>query len=427
MTAKTGDSPTLLTRRDLLRRTAQGVAALSVAPWVGHAESVLAADPVGEVAPRSRETFDFGWRFTRGDPKGAHLPEFADTDWSEVDLPHDWSIEGPCSQVEPSSGPGGYLPTGIGWYRKRLTLQPSDRGRVVTLEFDGIYQNSEVWMNGHSLGVRPYGFIPFTYELTSYLRFDGDNVVAVRVDNSRQTNCRWYSGSGIHRHTWVVRTQPVRIACWGTFASCPEVSTDRARVRVETRVANGAGGSSACTLATTLLDGSGVAVANLEAQHAHRFPRRISSFTQEFTVTPSLVVVRRNPTSVHGPQYASRGRPSRGRCDTTMGIRSAVFDVNRGFLLNGEPVKIKGVCLHPEAGCVGAAVPERGVGAPPRRAARNGMQRHPHQSQPLRGGVSRPVRPDGFPGHERGVRRVAGTEGANPERLPPLFRRVARA
>ncbi len=358
MTAKTGDSPTLLTRRDLLRRTAQGVAALSVAPWVGHAESVLAADPVGEVAPRSRETFDFGWRFTRGDPKGAHLPEFADTDWSEVDLPHDWSIEGPCSQVEPSSGPGGYLPTGIGWYRKRLTLQPSDRGRVVTLEFDGIYENSEVWMNGHSLGVRPYGFIPFTYELTSYLRFDGDNVVAVRVDNSRQTNCRWYSGSGIHRHTWVVRTQPVRIACWGTFASCPEVSTDRARVRVETRVANGAGGSSACTLATTLLDGSGLAVANLESQHAI-VSREEFLFTQEFTVSQPLLWSVETPHLYTVRSTLREGDRVVDRCDTTMGIRSAVFDVNRGFLLNGEPVKIKGVCLHPEAGCVGAAVPER--------------------------------------------------------------------
>lgn len=358
MTASSGDSRALLTRRDLLRRTAQGVAALSVAPWVGHGESVLAPEDADQPAPRSRETFDFGWRFTRGDPKNAHLPDFADTDWSEVDLPHDWSIEGRCSQAEPSSGPGAYLPTGIGWYRKRLTLPSSDRGRLVTLEFDGVYENSEVWINGHSLGTRPYGFIPFTYDVTPHLRFDGDNVVAVRVDNSRQTNCRWYSGSGIHRHTWLVRTQPTRVDCWGTFVSCPEVSADRARVRVETRITNGASHGAACTLATTLLDANGAAVASLETQHTIGSGDEFL-FTQELTVTsPSL-------WSVETPHLYTVRNVLReadrivDRCDTPMGIRSAVFDVNRGFLLNGEPVKIKGVCLHPEAGCVGAAVPER--------------------------------------------------------------------
>ena len=358
MTARPGDSPALLTRRDLLRRTAQGVAALSVAPWVGHAESALAPDSADQAAPRSRETFDFGWRFTRGDPKNAHLPEFADTDWSKVDLPHDWSIEGPCSQTEPSSGPGGYLPTGIAWYRKRLTLPATDRGRLVTLEFDGVYENSEVWINGHSLGTRPYGFIPFTYDVTPHLRFDGDNVVAVRVDNSHQTNCRWYSGSGIHRHTWLVRTHPIHIGCWGTFVSCPEVSADRARVRVETRVTNGASHGAACTLATTLLDASGAAVANLETQHTIDSGDEFL-FTQELTVTsPSLWSVE-TPHLYTVRNVLREGDRIVDRCDTPMGIRSAVFDVNRGFLLNGEPVKIKGVCLHPEAGCVGAAVPER--------------------------------------------------------------------
>jgi len=358
MTATNGDSPSLLTRRDLLRRTAQGVAAISAAPWLSYAESALAPDAAEGVALRSRETFDFGWRFMRGDPVGAHEVDFADGDWSAVDLPHDWSIEGPCSQVEPSSGPGGYLPTGIGWYRKRFALPPSDRGRIVTLEFDGVYENSEVWINGRSLGMRPYGFVPFAYELTQDLRFDGENVVAVRVDNSRQTNCRWYSGSGIYRHTWLVQTYPIRIAGWGVFASCPEVSSDRARVRVETRVANGASRSARCTLATTLLDPSGVPVANLETQQA------IGS-GEEFRFAQELTVARPLLWSVQTPHlYAVRSTLREGdrivdRCDTTMGIRSAVFEVSRGFLLNGEHVKINGVCVHPEGGCVGAAVPER--------------------------------------------------------------------
>ena len=358
MTARIGDSPTLLTRRDLLRRTAQGVAACSVAPWVRHAESALAVDGPNEAPPRARETFDLGWRFARGDSKGAHLPAFADTDWAGVDLPHDWSIEGPCSEAEPSSGPGGYLPTGIGWYRKAFTLPLSDRSRQVTLEFDGVYENSEVWINGHSLGVRPYGFIPFTRDLTPYLRFDAANVVAVRVDNSRQTNCRWYSGSGIHRHTWLVRTHPVHVAGWGTFVSCPEVSADRARLHVETRVANDAGHSTACTLATTLLDANGIVVTGVESRQSIGAGEEFL-FVQELTLTRPLLWSVETPHLYTVRSAVRDDERALDSCDTVTGIRSAVFDVDRGFLLNGGPVKIKGVCLHPDGGCVGAAVPER--------------------------------------------------------------------
>ena len=154
--------------------------------------------------PRSRDSFDFGWKFLQGDAPGAQKPDFADATWRDVDLPHDWSIEGRSAENEPSGGNGAYLPTGIGWYRKRFRLPAADRGRVVPLEFDGVYQNSEVWINGQYLGKRPYGYIRFAYELTPHLNFDAENVVAVKVDNSRQTDCRWYSGSGIYRHTWLL-------------------------------------------------------------------------------------------------------------------------------------------------------------------------------------------------------------------------------
>ena len=348
-------SAALLTRRDLLGRTARGVAALSVSPWLSRAEFMLPAEPA---EPRSRDSFDFDWRFTQGDPAGAHEADFGDASWRAVDLPHDWSIEGAYSESEPASGPGGYLPTGIGWYRKGFTVPASDRDRIVTLEFDGIYQNSEVWINGHSLGVRPYGFVPFAYELTPYLRFGAENVVAVRVDNTLQTNCRWYTGSGIYRHTWLLKTDPLRIAYWGTFVTCPEAGADHATVRVETTVTNERDHSMGCTLAATLLDQAGVSAATGKTSHDLASGETFR-FVQELSVpTPTL-------WSIDQPNlYTVRCELSQSDrvvdvCDTPIGIRSAVFDVNRGFLLNGEHVKLNGVCVHEEAGCVGSAVPER--------------------------------------------------------------------
>jgi len=175
MTHSKEGSANWITRREVLAQAALGAAAAAVSPYLGGAQ-VLAA-PAGP-APRSRESFDFGWKFLQADAAGAQIPNFADASWRDVDLPHDWSIEGAFDQAAPSSGPGAYLPTGIGWYRKRFRVAASDRGRVVLLEFDGVYQNSEVWINGQYLGLRPYGYVPFDYDLTPYLKFDAENVVA---------------------------------------------------------------------------------------------------------------------------------------------------------------------------------------------------------------------------------------------------------
>ena len=355
MEEKGADSGLLLTRREVLRTTARGAAALAVTPWLGRAEFMRAAE---SAEPRTRQTFDFDWRFMRGDPVDAQNPDFVDAAWRAVDLPHDWSIEGPYGENEPAAGPGGYLPTGIGWYRKRFTVPAGERGRIFTLEFDGVYQNSEVWINGHSLGVRPNGFIPFAYEMTPFVRFGAENVVAVRVDNSRQTNCRWYTGSGIYRHTWLLTTDPLRVAYWGTFVTTPRVSVEHATVRVETKVANNRAHAASCTLATALHDQSGAAVVTRETPHVLAAGANFR-FVQEFPVSdPSLWSVE------HPYLYTVRSTLRQGDTivdvyDTPIGIREAVFDVNRGFLLNGEHVKLNGVCVHQEAGCVGSAVPER--------------------------------------------------------------------
>jgi beta-galactosidase len=166
-----------------------------------------------------RSNFDQQWRFFLGDPPNADKVTLADAAWRKLDLPHDWSIEGPFDEHAPAKGNGAYLPTEIGWYRKSLVLPPSARDKRITLEFDGVYQRSAIWINGTSLGMRPYGFIGFSYDLTLHLAPLGrPNHIAIRVDNSLQPNCRWYSGSEIYRHTWLCITDPLHIAQWGLCA-----------------------------------------------------------------------------------------------------------------------------------------------------------------------------------------------------------------
>ena len=355
------ESSNSISRRGLLRG-AVGAAVLAPA---------LRSTISGEEAPapaRIRETFDFGWKFFKGDAVGAQLPGFSDSSWTAVDLPHDWSVEGPFGEKEPSGGTGGYLPTGVGWYRKRFSLPDARRDRMVTIEFDGAYMNSEVWINGHYLGKRPYGYIPFAYDLTPHLNPRGDNMLAVKVDNSRQTNCRWYSGSGIFRHTWILETNPLHVAYWGSFVTTPRVSKDAATIQVKTKIRNDGTTAARCTLSTSVLDKDGnvvqsdQAIQEVGAQSDYEFVQQLRlDKPQLWSVeTPYLYKVRstvREQNRVTDVYH------------TPFGIRDASFDADQGFLLNGERVKLNGVCLHHDAGCVGAAVPER-VWARRRRESR---------------------------------------------------------
>lgn len=311
-----------------------------------------------EVPLSRRVSLDDDWRFTRGDVAGAETPSFIDMTWSHINLPHDWSITGPFSREEPSGGSGGYAPTGIGWYRKRLVL-PRDLGdRRVSILFDGIYQRSEVWINGYSLGMRPYGYISFAYDLTPHLNASGDNVLAVRVDNSLQPNSRWYSGSGIYRHVWLVTTAPLHIAQWGTIVRTPEVSADRAAVTVTTRVQNEGSQRATCSLTTEIVDANGNAVGTSTAQMdisagaEHAFEQQIE------VIHPALWSVA-TPVMYAAQQSLITNGAEIDSVSTPFGIRSIVFDADSGFLLNGIRTKMNGVCLHGDGGCVGTAVPER--------------------------------------------------------------------
>jgi Glycoside hydrolase family 2 C-terminal domain 5/Glycosyl hydrolases family 2, sugar binding domain/Glycosyl hydrolases family 2/Domain of unknown function (DUF4982)/Glycosyl hydrolases family 2, TIM barrel domain len=340
------------TRRDFLGDAAKaGVASA----W----KLDLSAISAMPAQPQRRSNLDAQWKFVKGDPQGAQSPDFNDASWKTLDLPHDWSIEGPFSEEAPAAGNGAYLPTGIGWYRKHFTLPAATRRKRVLLQFDGVYQCSEVWMNGTSLGVRPYGFTTFDYDLTEHLKPAGKtNQIAVRVDNSLQPNCRWYTGSGIYRHTWLIITDPLHLAQWGTFVTTPMVSPQNAAVEITTRVLNESVRDAACELKTEVVDPKGTVVQqasstmSIQAKGEASFRQRlqIASPALWSVSTPNLYTLRTTLHS-HGQQL--------DQDSTVFGIREVKFDADRGFLLNGEHVKMNGVCIHGDCGSVGTAVPER--------------------------------------------------------------------
>jgi len=352
---KDGVLQSSLSRRQLLKGAASTAAVVSASSFLGASYAQSRAEAV---APRIRESFDLGWKFRTGDFPDAKMPEFSESDWRTLDLPHDWSIEGPFDEKESSSFCGAYLPTGIGWYRKRFHLPSSYKDKILTIDFDGVYQLSEVWINGQFLGKRPYGYIPFFYDLTPHLKFERENVIAVKVDNSHQTNCRWYSGSGIYRHTWLLSTNKVHVAHWGTFVSSSRVSKDVATLRVITKISNESESSARCTLVTSILDHDGNAVQGAEtgqdvaAGEEYEFLQQIKVNTPHLWSVADPYLYRVHSTVRNQNRVVDE-------YDTPIGIREAVFEADQGFLLNGERVKIKGACLHHDGGCVGAAVPER--------------------------------------------------------------------
>ncbi|HUB58916.1 MAG TPA: glycoside hydrolase family 2 TIM barrel-domain containing protein [Candidatus Micrarchaeia archaeon] len=352
---KESASPSSLSRRQLLKG-AVGAAALVSALPAGISAYNYA--PPEASSPRVRETFDFGWKFFKGDAPGAQMSDFSESGWKNVDLPHDWSIEGPFDENAPSSYCGAYLPTGIGWYRKRFRVPEAIKDKLFTIEFGGVYQLSEVWINGHYLGKRPYGFVPFYYDLTPHLFYGRENLIAVRVDNSHQTNCRWYSGSGIYRHTWLLSTNKFHVAHWGTFVTTPKISKDAATVQVKTLVRNEGEHAVSCVLTTTIADDSGKPIQNSTP------PQDVAAnaeyeFTQQFRVDAPRLWSTADPHLYAAKSAVHVQDQLVDEYDTPFGIRDAVFDVDKGFLLNGERIKLNGACLHQEAGCVGSAVPER--------------------------------------------------------------------
>lgn len=318
---------------------------------------VLAAcSSTGGSSPRITEDFNFGWKFSLGDDPAMALSSYDDSGWRDLHLPHDWSVEGEFSKDNPSTPSGGALPGGAGWYRKVFDADPSRR---VYVEFDGVFMNSTVYINGNELGTRPYGYSSFCYELTPYLNADGrDNLIAVRCDNTEQPNSRWYAGCGIYRPVRLVSKSDAHVAYNGTFIRTPYVG-ETTLVAVSTTLEN-SGGASAVTLRSSIVSPRG---------------RRICTASTELSLLPGASEVAEQTLELKNPSLWSPDSPelytletevfADGRkvdaYSTRFGVRTTAWDADRGFFLNGENVKLLGVCLHHDMGCLGTAVHRRAL------------------------------------------------------------------
>lgn len=318
--------------------------------------------------PRPGNTLRFNarWRFHLGDVSNGQSPELDDSQWWTLNLPHDWSIEGKFDEMNPAGIGGGALPGGVGWYRKTFNVSESDKGKLVFIDFDGVYRNSEVWLNGHYLGKRPFGYLSFRYELTPYLKFGAEkNVLAVKADNSQQPNSRWYSGSGIYRNVWLTTTARMYIDHWGTYVTTPEVSNQSAKIKFETTVRNDSQTDASVTLTTILYDAGGKKVGRT-ASTIVVAKGAASGVPHELTMKrPRLWSVEQPYLYKAVSQVAQNGHPVDGvivdTYETLFGIRYFAFDRDKGFFLNGKRVKINGVCNHHDLGALGAAVNTRAL------------------------------------------------------------------
>ena len=336
------------------------------------------------VTDNRRQDFTADWTFHLGDDSAASRPDYDDTAWRILHLPHDWAIEGEFSKDNPSGTGGGALPGGIGWYRKTFTVDKADEGKRLYIDFDGVYMNSEVFINGHSLGLRPYGYVSFSYDLTPHIKWGGKNVVAVRVDNAEQPNSRWYSGCGIYRNVWLTKLNPVHIAQWGTFITAQDVSKNSARLNIRTKIQYDAAAQLQDSVKQAdgtyvVFDSEIVSLADvvLQSRLMDAEGNVVGEVASELQVIPAcpneveqeIVVKNPNLWSVNTPYIykvnsilidKTTGKVLDNYCTNT-GIRTFRFDVQKGFILNGERLKINGVCMHHDLGCLGAAVNIRAI------------------------------------------------------------------
>jgi beta-galactosidase len=301
-----------------------------------------------------RQPFNKAWRFHLGDPERARRRKPDDTTWRVLDLPHDWSIELDRSPDAPSKESNGFFQMGRGWYRKTFAAPAEWQDKKVFIEFEGIYMNAEVWLNDDFLGRHPYGYTSFQYDLTPYLKIGEDNVLTVVVDNDCQLNSRWYSGSGIYRHVWLKVAAPVHIAHWGVAVTTPEVSETAATVQVETTVDNETEVSKSVTVHTHVVGPADVV---------------LKSVSTTISIKSDSSDLCQQTIEISEPQLWSPNSPSLYRLDTeialndvvvdtsstTLGIRSLSFSADKGFLLNGIEMKLRGGCVHHDNGVMGSA------------------------------------------------------------------------
>ncbi|UII23711.1 beta-galactosidase GalB [Fulvivirga ligni] len=314
-----------------------------------------------KASQRTVSDFNQGWLFSLTDSTvEASDPSFNDSSWRALDLPHDWSIEGAFNKDNPAGVGGGALPGGIGWYRKAFKLQKADSSQLVFIDFDGIYCNSEVWINGSYLGKRPNGYISFRYELTPYLNYgDIENVISVKVNNDQQPNSRWYSGSGIYRNVWLVKTNKIYVDQWGSQVTTPTVTEDSALVHLKINLQNRLDASEVSVSHKIVgQDGSEVAIIQNEKVQLKEGKNELEA--QINVDKPRLWSVE-DPFMYKVITSIEQNDKIIDTYSTSLGIRYYEFNAETGFSLNGKHLKIRGVCNHHDLGALGAAINTRAL------------------------------------------------------------------
>ena len=311
--------------------------------------------------PRIVTDLDNNWKFFLGDDSSAASPAYNDSKWRLLNLPHDWSIEGNFSEKHPTTFNQAALPAGKGWYRKTFFLPSSSKNKSVFINFDGVYRNSEVWINGHYLGRRPNGYISFRYELTPYLNFGTQkNIITVKVDNSAQPNSRWYTGSGIYRKVWLLTTNKIAFDNWGVFVTTPNVDLRSANVDVKASLIHSASANEKVNIQTTIFDARGSVVVSKTLSDVI-LNDSLTTTTLSLVVTNPVLWSVDRPILYKAVTKILSGNQVIDEYQTLFGIRTFNFDAAKGFFLNGKPLKILGVCNHHDLGALGAAVNKRAI------------------------------------------------------------------
>ncbi|APZ45483.1 glycosyl hydrolase family 2 [Polaribacter reichenbachii] len=301
------------------------------------------------------ENFNDNWKFSLNQKGDFSNAKTKDTSWQTLNVPHDWSIEKGYQKDGKTAASTGFSVGGIGWYRKHFTLKKSDKNKEISILFDGVYNNSNVWINGHFLGKRPNGYNSFSYDLSKHLNYDGsDNVIAVKVDRKAYADSRWYTGSGIYRKVRLIKKSPINIAQWGVQITTPEVSSNTAKINIKTTIKSDGKADNNLSLNYSILDENGSEIASEKSILGDKF----KIISKEIKIqNPKLWSTEKGNLYTLTVSLFKNDKLIDNTSEK-FGIRTFKFTADKGFFLNGKKLKIKGVNLHHDAGAVGAAVPK---------------------------------------------------------------------
>lgn len=307
----------------------------------------------------TKKSFNENWYFEKGDPQGAEHSTYNNEEWEPVTLPHDWAISGPFDKKYNARN-GGLPIFGTAWYRKHFALNDDAKNKRVSVTFDGAMDNSTVYVNGHEVGKRPFGYIAFNYDITEFLNPAGDeNTIAVKL-SPENFSARWYSGAGLYRNTWIEINDPMHIKPWGTFVTTPVVTQELAKVELKTTLVNVSDNANTAKVIHYIKDAKGNLVAQASGEYRMDAQSTITPSSQFDIVNPILWDID-NPHLYSIESEVWKNNRLVDEYSTPLGVRSIEFKVDDGFWLNGRRVQIKGVCLHHDNGPLGAVANRRAI------------------------------------------------------------------